>query len=458
MHDDWRRGQQFPSITIDFGKVNKPLVLTISFIIALIIGYFNQTDLYNKLNKLPQDRNELTPIKSLHAEIVNGSTLYAKVGVDAISEITFDNLFRNLRVNITGDGLTLSVSAASADTSNRLEHGFEFTSLLPVNGRVTLQFCLFNAPINDPVEAQSEIRNIYINMSLFWIREDEYHLSNVCIKGKNLTTHFVQNDATVLTSAWPYETHNVATESVGTKLEGDSRLGIQRTLYRTNWELVKELICPMAKDEMKQNFLFANTYIPYADLFNATYLGSNSELCFAELHLPKPNVVVDLEALRERLLTLEGETSDVLVLDSTITNVDSLCESLCPNCSVKKFEYKKPSEIAEIAKRAKYVIGSHGNSFIGTLNMIDGTAVEVVRSPYCITDELLEIHRLRRQRTIVYVLSEEKQRCDMGQYSVNIDRIQEAAGVNTSSNCEPNLVIASEKGVSQWCQQKLERI
>lgn len=439
---DWRRAQQFPTITIDFGKFNKPLVIITSLLIALAIGYFNQTDLYDKLNKLPQNRNELTPIKSLHAEIVNGSTLYAKVGIDAISEVTFDNLFRNIHVNVSASGISFLISAATAEMSNRLEKGYEFTSLLPVNGSVSLQFWLFNTPISEPVQTESIIKSLYVNMSLFWVTNNGYQLTNACIDGMSLTTFFVQERVNFSDIVWPYEHKNDPNRPCpDTKIEGKSFLAIQRNTFQTRWQMVTEFISVMAENREIQNFIFANTHVPYADVVNINHLSRASKLCFSDMYMGRTSE--NLDALRSRLWELDSEQNDVVVVDSTITNVDALTESICPNCSVKKVQYKTPTEIAKMVRHAKFVIGSHSDPFIGTLSMENGTAIEVVRNRNCITEELLEIHKVRSQKTIVYVISDEDGRCDIGQYAVDVARIREAVELNA------HLVAASEKSVQK---------
>lgn len=434
--------QQFPTITIDFGKLNKKMVIIVSFLVALIIGYFNQTDLYNKLNKLPQNRNELTPIKSLHAEIVNGNTLYAKVDVDAISEITLDNIFRNLYVNVSANGASFLFSAETSGKSNRHRDGYDFTALLPVNGNVSLQFWLFNAPINEPVEAKSVIRNVYVNMSLLWITENDYHLSNVCVNGMTLTTFFAHK-VNFSKSIWPYKHTNDPHRTVPeTKLPGNSLLALQRNSLQTRWQLVTEFVSALAKERSAQKFIFSSTHVPYSDVLNISHLSTATNLCFSELYITRRGA--SLEALRGRLLELDSEQNDVVVVDSTIRNIDALTESLCPNCSVKKVQYKTPTEIAKMVRHAKFVIGSHGDPFIGTISMENGTVIEVVRSRNCFAGELLEIHRARGQRTIVYTISGEEGSCDIGQYEVNVAKIKEAVELNSQ-----NLLVVSENSIDE---------
>ena len=119
--------KNIPEITINFGQINQYIFWIIIFFIALIIGKSSYTDVYDKFNQLPDDRNELTPIKKMIASIVNGSELYVRVSFDAITRLTIENLLQNINARVEYEDISFTISSKNSDSKSIQSDFFEFS-------------------------------------------------------------------------------------------------------------------------------------------------------------------------------------------------------------------------------------------------------------------------------------------------------------------------------------------
>jgi hypothetical protein len=142
--------QPMGEVTLNCAKLSKFWVIAVSITSAIVIGYFNQTDVYSRLNSLPSDRNELTPIRATSAAIVNGSTLVATVIVRVINEITFVNLYEHVTAKVTAPGGATFELSASTGRPFRTSTSFQFSRSVSAPGRYAVQFQLFGCPFNLP--------------------------------------------------------------------------------------------------------------------------------------------------------------------------------------------------------------------------------------------------------------------------------------------------------------------
>ena len=134
--------------TIDFGKINKALGLSIVFIISLIVGLFNHTDIYDRLNELPEDRNELTPIKEMKIEV--SDKILVKISYDAISALTGQNFLNNIHAVLTNDLVWMNISFTESSIHIQKKGYFEFGYTdNQFIGNTSIQLFLFNQPINE---------------------------------------------------------------------------------------------------------------------------------------------------------------------------------------------------------------------------------------------------------------------------------------------------------------------
>jgi hypothetical protein len=141
-----------PVWTIDFSKIPKFLPIIVGFLISLTVGLLNRTDIFDRLNSLPQDRNEFTPIKSTTAKVIEGNLFIAEVTIDAISPLTFENLFNHVSIDVSpADGPSFSVSAKKADLVVRSAKTFGFKKRMGFAGNFTATFVFFGTPFTRPV-------------------------------------------------------------------------------------------------------------------------------------------------------------------------------------------------------------------------------------------------------------------------------------------------------------------
>ena len=89
------------TIILDFSFLSKPLSIAIILLVTALIGYFNQTDIYEKINALPENRTELDPIKSVSLKQLSDTNWFEyEVKVQCALDVTFDNLLRSMKLKI----------------------------------------------------------------------------------------------------------------------------------------------------------------------------------------------------------------------------------------------------------------------------------------------------------------------------------------------------------------------
>lgn len=136
-------------IKINLKHFNPIIAFILIFIMTLIIGLYNQTDVYEKLNKLPEDRNETTPIKNIIIHLNDESSLYVRIEFESITEYTKINLFSNLNAHISYDNTIEKVSAPKSSYHSFEENSFLFIYNLPSNiTKFSVQIFLFDQAIN----------------------------------------------------------------------------------------------------------------------------------------------------------------------------------------------------------------------------------------------------------------------------------------------------------------------
>ena len=89
------------TIILDFSFLSKPLSIAIILLVTALIGYFNQTDIYEKINAHPENRTELDPIKSVSLKQLSDTNWFEyEVKVQCALDVTFDNLLRSMKLKI----------------------------------------------------------------------------------------------------------------------------------------------------------------------------------------------------------------------------------------------------------------------------------------------------------------------------------------------------------------------
>ncbi|OHT12581.1 hypothetical protein TRFO_03588 [Tritrichomonas foetus] len=143
--------RKLPVYTFNFSKINKPLAIVIGFVLCLIVGYYNQTDIYDQLNKLPENRNELTPIRQISVS-VEGSKLRVDISLHAVIYLTRDNLYENIKAHISAGNETYKVGAGDTPDPKRETDFFSFSYNISFKGNVFVQLFLHDTPITEKRE------------------------------------------------------------------------------------------------------------------------------------------------------------------------------------------------------------------------------------------------------------------------------------------------------------------
>jgi hypothetical protein len=430
-------------------------------LITILIGYFNQTDVYTRLNVLPEDRSELLPIKGTSATIANGSVLVARVTMAAIAELTFDNIFRNLRLNISDpSGIRFSVSAPDADTKKRDKTSFEFTSLLPISGNLIVQFCLFSTPFNAPIRVQSVVGRLYPDTSFVnCALPTACHFSNVCYeKGKFVA--FFRQETSFSPHFWPLRIENRKGPAPSGRLHESALLVAARESPSTFRKMLN-ILDPIARMNSDRNYVACSEKVWFSDIFNVTAADDSNFVCFDDL-------IVSSDGDRGRSLrrALVGKSTGgektIIVLDSVIKNVEALARVVCPECQTRRLTETDMTKVAQLFQKTLFVIGGNGDALFATLAMANGTIIAVVQSWTCAYD-LRQLQRITGLKTVLYETNHSARDCTLKSVDVNVSQIRRIVNVGVSprkfgvefEECDEGILVARERAILAVCREDL---
>lgn len=140
------------TFVFNFQSINIYVFFSILFVVSLFIGYIYSDDKYCHFNQLPDDRNELTPIKSINLSVNNKCVLKTEIEIESIITQTFSNLFRNVNVNIIEENQKMTekliISTENADSVTKSNKYFCFYKKISEYHDFTAQVYLFSEPIS----------------------------------------------------------------------------------------------------------------------------------------------------------------------------------------------------------------------------------------------------------------------------------------------------------------------
>ncbi|OHT05215.1 hypothetical protein TRFO_27162 [Tritrichomonas foetus] len=139
---------KYKYVSFNFNSSNMTIISCIFGVVSLFIGLFYSTDIYRKFNNLPEDRNELMPIKSYSISIDESCLLKVEIDIQAISKSTFKNLFRNLNVLVKSKKETFQISTNNADYTSRMAQHYYFSKQIDIKDNFSVTLRLFDNPIS----------------------------------------------------------------------------------------------------------------------------------------------------------------------------------------------------------------------------------------------------------------------------------------------------------------------
>lgn len=135
----------------NFNSINIHVFSVVLFVICLFFGYIYYDDKYCQFNQLPDDRNELMPVKQMNLSISTECILKTEIKIQSIAKQTFSNLFQNINVRILEKGQSHSdhsaISTKNADSVISTSQSFCFSKKLRDHHNFTAQIHLFDEPI-----------------------------------------------------------------------------------------------------------------------------------------------------------------------------------------------------------------------------------------------------------------------------------------------------------------------
>lgn len=140
----------------NFQSINIHVFSLVLLIVSLFIGYIYCDDKYYQFNQLPDDRNELMPIKSMNLSVDSKCVLKVEIEIKSIIKQTFLNLFKNINVQVIENGQSQSekfiISTQFSDSVQSSDKYFCFSKKLNNFHNFTAQIHLFAEPISKKYE------------------------------------------------------------------------------------------------------------------------------------------------------------------------------------------------------------------------------------------------------------------------------------------------------------------
>jgi len=162
--------------------------------LAMFIGYMNQTDIYYKLNQLPENRTELDPIKWHDISVVNGNILVFKLIYKTVLKITEENLLNSLRISVKNEFFVMNIRLKDMDRNISNYNHYEASYILPVHGNLSFQLHYLYQGIGTPKYFSVNIQKLWPQYSLISCtntsRLSHCHLTRVCFSNSTLMTYF----------------------------------------------------------------------------------------------------------------------------------------------------------------------------------------------------------------------------------------------------------------------------
>jgi hypothetical protein len=270
--------------TLRLGKIRPLYVVVVTLCLALVIGYFNQTTLYRDLNLLPQDRDELLPIRATSTMVVNETVVVIRVIVKAIVRLTFTNIYDHLTVWVRNEaGVSFVFGAKEADRAEQGTDFFEFSKDLLIAGDFIAQFYFFDTPFNKEtkIHTANQVYSSEKSVIVFDGTEIE-SLQNVCFhQGRFITFWKKPQELGRYQSIFENSGANYLSFSNNRRVLGESFLYVTpKVPYASKMSEMKDILSLLAFHNKEKNFIYGKERIMFDDVFRVAYVRADEMLCF----------------------------------------------------------------------------------------------------------------------------------------------------------------------------------
>lgn len=485
-------------ISINFGRINQYIVLLVAFVISLIIGINGSTDVYERFNKLPDDRNELTPIKRIDVSMINGSTLFVHVQYDAIAKLTVTNLYSNINARIKFENISFTISSASTDAKlpSPESNFFEFTYQLPVfDSKLSVQIFLIDMPITkvydfDAIKSYDE--NDELHQSYTTIHKNT--LNNVCVINNRLQLFFKGRPVYNMNQlAIPnFQDYN---QFISLKPKSNFTSEKAILIYsdpekneNDPFSMAAAILHAYKTAKNYKKFIFnSHNEAVFHKLFDITSIPKEKTYCFSSLQIQDSYSQIDsvetlkseiLEKLKEKDSSSEQTFQTKQMISyfsnygSSINNQNELFQAICPGCEVNQFSSSTKSiDVSNLYKIAssKIVFGFHSDLLSSAFSLYN------TNNECAIIDVMpVGLHGCGKwiknmkgaAKTIIYFVSNangmnynyfcnnnfedcKSQKCSSllnGNFNIDLEKIKKALDIKIS-DCPSNLISINETGV-----------
>ena len=387
--------------TFDFKFCTKwPTILCI-LIITGIVGYFNQTDIYDKLNALPDDRNELTPIKNIEfSQIGNSNFFNFNLTVKCALKETKDNFFRSMKFLVENDQFS-QVGYIHMDRNKYINTDY-----------VAGQFIVhFYGPVNvalmymyEPIYEKSfnvSISSFMPSNSLISLRgggNNHLSLSNVCVKDGIIylfsqdTIKAKQNYQSLAKSEFyfkseiSYNYKDYFLKNPGTVKVSKGNMFISDTKTTKDW--FRNIILPLTehKDDINNtlyNYVFVrssknNESLPFKEYTHAAKLSTNLSHCFDKVELYHLEPFIDITKFLSNVNYTEQSHDNLVIFgkeddfnEETVSILKELTNSadiIYIEHSYRDDKYISFEDRVSLIYNAKYVLTKSDNMDLASLN------------------------------------------------------------------------------------------
>lgn len=321
--------------TIDLRLFYNWTTLLTVLIITVVIGWTNQTDIYQKLNALPENRTELLPFKEYSlAQRDKTNTFDWKFRFECALDVTRKNILRSMKVGVANRYFRYAIPLKIKDNGRNQYSGDIFTHF---HGKTNMSLMYMYEPLTIK-EYKLPMTNFFVTNTLIAIEErthETIHLSRACFA--NGSIHIFSQDPIYNTKTiYSFDDYELNFNSITDHNYKDflqrhpnttevSRASLFTSkLYKKYDQYLEKIISPMHS----LNEMYRTDYINYFyNKGNQTYTNLSlaekminvkyeDHICFDELYLYRPTINTTIEEYTTNI-NVTGTPHKLVILNST---------------------------------------------------------------------------------------------------------------------------------------------
>ncbi|EAY11295.1 hypothetical protein TVAG_061990 [Trichomonas vaginalis G3] len=387
--------------TFDTRVFNNWITILLVLLLTVIIGYTNQTDIYQKLNSLPENRTELLPFKEYNLTQqgqTNKFNWYFRF--QCALDVTRANILRSMKIGIQNKYFKYTIPLKIQDNRSNAYNGEIFTHFY---GRLNMSFMYMFEPLIEE-EYNLSMTGYYFTNTLLNVLDDELEtlkFNRICFKNGSLHT-FSQSTLVNYREVSSFNYQNVRFNSIvdhnykdfikrnnGTYEINKARLFFAKK-YTKYDQYLKDIISPMHQINSiagkMMNIFYVNDkqlYTPFDAQESMVYINPEDSVCFDELHIIQPKITTTLENFTTTA-SVNGTVHDLVILNST--GVLNYSQIFIDALNTSDIEYVQTNtsfnETVSILSNAKFVLVPSSWNEQYLLHFIRGTIMYVAPTPH----------------------------------------------------------------------------